>query len=75
MSVNEFTLSVNMATRLGRVAISADNFPPETLGEAVDSQAVFLEHFEDVQSQTYTGTAPSLLQKPLLSQQQVYLEG
>lgn len=62
MSVNEFT-------RLGRVATSAfaDHFPSGSLGEAVDSQAVFLEHFEDVQKKTYTGTTPNLLQKPLLS--------
>lgn len=67
VKVNEFPLSVNMATRLGRVATSADHFLPESLGGAVDSQAVFLEHFEDVQSKTYTGATPSLLQKPLLS--------
>lgn len=60
---------MDTATRLGRVATSAfaDNFPSESLGEAVDFQAVFLEHFEDVQNKTYTGTTLSLLQKPLLS--------
>lgn len=47
MSVNEFTLSVNMGTRLGRVATSAfgDHIPSESLGGTVDSQLVFLKHF------------------------------
>lgn len=60
---------MNMATRLGRVTTSASagHFPSESLGEAVESQAVFLEHFEDVQNRTYTGTTPSLLQKPFFS--------
>lgn len=45
---------------LGREATSAfaDHFPSESLGVAVNSQAVFLEHFEDVQSKIYTEQLP-----------------